>query len=138
MREVESLVQRNVQQALFSVGYRLNRKVDARGEIRHAKDDRNEKTRRGKGGRGAGGQSEKSIPPPNPRKQVCFDCGDEDHYAGDFRCKFPSKYTLTKRRPSPTERPPFQGQRQQKNVFAQTPAPEKETNNPYVGSWSLV
>ena len=110
MTEVESLVQRNVQQALFSVGSRPDHKMDARSEIRRGRDQNHKKICRGKRGRGEGGQSEKSIPPPNLGKQVCFDCGDEDHYAEGLRRKLLSKYTMTKRRLSPTERTSFQGQ----------------------------
>lgn len=117
--EVEYSVQCNVRQSLFSVGYRLDRKIDARSDIRHGMDESHKKIRRGKRGRGEGGQSKKPIP-PSLRKQFCFDCGDENYYAGDLRCKFSSKYTMTKRRSSPAEKTPFQAQRQQ-NVSSPRP-----------------
>lgn len=119
VREVESLVQRNVQQSWVSIGYRPDRKMDARSEIRHGRDERHKKIRREKGVRGEGSLSEKSITSPNLRQRVSFDCGYEYHYAGYFRCNFPSKYSTAKHHHSSSERTPYQGQRQQKNVFLQ-------------------
>ena len=138
MRDVETLVQRNVQQALYSVGYRPDRKFDARGEDKSGKDDKINRTLCGKRGRTEGGRGEKSLPTPITRQQVCFDCGDQDQFAVDLRCKFPSKYTLNKHRPNPVGIASSQGQRPHKNFFAQAPVPDKETTKPYVGSWSLV
>lgn len=96
MKDVESLVERNVQRALLSVAHT--------GQV--AQQDKSFGNNKGNYSKNHSTGKRRSNPRGSSEGKIitCYDCGEKDHKRGDLRCKNPSFITKRRRMESSEKR----------------------------------